>query len=260
LTHGPEISMTVLDVGQGLAVALRLPGGFSLLFDAGPRWRDYDAGERVVVPALRRLGVARLDLLAISHRHPDHAGGAGAVRRELDPRLVWVGGGGLVRGAERTLPGGVGVRVLNPAGGDDGGVEENDRSLALLLVRGGSGVVLAGDAGPGVVDGLATAVAPAPPHVALQAPHHGGSAEACGRLAMALAPEISVVSVGRNGYGHPRAGAVAALEASGRVLRTDRDGAVFVTGDGGPLRVRTWRELAAGRTWPERLRWLVAGW
>ena len=75
-------------------------------------------------------------------------------------------------------------------------------------------------------------------------------------LAEALRPEVSVISVGRNTYGHPRPGAVAALAAAGSVLRTDRDGAVFIRGDGRRLEVRTWRELATGRTWPSA----CAGW
>ncbi len=92
--------MAVLDVGQGLATAVLLPGGGSLLYDAGPRWRDYDAGERIVVPALRRLGLTHLETLAISHPHPDHDGGVGAVRRELGVGRTWRGEGAraLVRG------------------------------------------------------------------------------------------------------------------------------------------------------------------
>jgi hypothetical protein len=44
------------------------------------------------------------------------------------------------------------------------------------------------------------------------------------------------------------------------LLRTDREGAVFVRSDGLRLTVRTWRELASRRSWPERVRWLAAGW
>jgi beta-lactamase superfamily II metal-dependent hydrolase len=73
-------------------------------------------------------------------------------------------------------------------------------------------------------------------------------------------PAMSVISVGRNTYGHPRPAAVAALGSSGRVLRTDHDGAVFIRSDGLRFEVRTWRELAAGRTWAERVRWLAVGW
>ncbi len=265
-THRPEMLVTVLDVGQGLAVVVRLPGGGSLLYDAGPRWRDYDAGERIVAPALRRLGIEHLDTMAISHAHPDHAGGAAAVRREMGAGMVWggVGARSLGRGMERTLDGDVRVRVLNPpgivAGAATGPGDENDRSLALLLNLGETGVVFTGDAGPSTIAGLIAAARPLPAHLALQVPHHGGSAEACKALAELMRPEVSVISVGRNTYGHPRPGAVAALEESGRVLRTDRDGAAFIRSDGCGFVVRTWLELASARTWPERVRWLVAGW
>jgi competence protein ComEC len=266
VTARSELFVAVLDVGQGLAAAVKLPGGRSLLYDTGPRWRDYDAGERVVVPALRRLGVTRLNTLAISHSHPDHAGGAGAVVRDLGADSIWTGTGvgALTRGTELRLAGGVRVQVLNPPRTGPGdlaaGTDENDRSLALLVALGDTGLVFAGDAGPTVAGEFAAAGARVPAHVVLQAPHHGGSPEACRILADGLQPELSVISVGRNTYGHPRPGAVRVLETCGRVLRTDRDGAVFIRSDGRRFEVRTWRELATGRTWPERIRWLAAGW
>jgi competence protein ComEC len=170
----------------------------------------------------------------------------------------------MVRGKEIAFAGGVRVRVLSPpveaAGAAPPAADANDRSLALLIYRGDTGLVFTGDAGPAVAGALATAATRLPSHVILQAPHHGGSPEACRILAAALRPETSVVSVGRNTYGHPRPGSVAALEDFGRVLRTDRDGAVFIRSDGLRFEVRTWRELATGRTGPERVRWLAAGW
>ena len=263
-THREELLVVVLDVGQGLSAAVLLPGGGSLLYDAGPRWREYDAGERIVVPALRRLGVAHLETLAISHHHPDHDGGVVAVRREFGVDRTWRGEGAqaLVRGDEYMLGSEVHVLVLNPPPGKPNlnTIDANDRSLALLLSWGDTGVALTGDAGPALSGGLAAAATRLPAHIALQVPHHGGSPAACRSISEALRPEVSVISVGRNTYGHPKQGAVAALETSGRVLRTDRDGAVFLRSDGLRWEVRTWRELSTGRTWAERLRWLVAGW
>ncbi|MBK6853758.1 MAG: DNA internalization-related competence protein ComEC/Rec2 [Burkholderiales bacterium] len=67
------------DVGQGQAVLVRTRH-HSLLYDAGAQYsRDSDAGERVLVPLLRGLGIAPLDLLMLSHRDTDHVGGARAV-------------------------------------------------------------------------------------------------------------------------------------------------------------------------------------
>jgi len=279
-----------LDVGQGLAAAVLPPGGGVLLVDAGPRWGDDDAGRRIVAPALRRLGVARLDALALTHTHPDHAGGVASVLRELKVERVWVpavtgevgdavlrdalarhrrGGGqleALGRGAVRPVGEGATARVLWPpaAGGERrvraGG--ENARSLVLLVAWDAGAVLVTGDAGPREADALRVTAAVWGPRVplVLQAPHHGGSAEACAAFADAWRPRLSVVPVGRNSYGHPRPDALAALEAAGEVARTDRDGAVLVVETLRGLRARTWRGLAQGRSWPERLRWAAVGW
>src|SRR5262249_4279604 len=78
-----EVELTMLDVGQGQAIVVRTRS-HALLYDAGPAQRDgFDAGERVVVPALRSMGVGRLDRLVISHADMDHVGGLEAVRREM---------------------------------------------------------------------------------------------------------------------------------------------------------------------------------
>ena len=72
--HG-VLRLQVLDVGQGLAAVVR-SAGHVLVFDAGPDWGPRaDAGSHVVAPALRREGVAAVDLLVVSHHHDDHAGG-----------------------------------------------------------------------------------------------------------------------------------------------------------------------------------------
>jgi competence protein ComEC len=47
--------------------------------DAGPASEDYDAGERRVVPYLKRHGARRIDALVLTHPHLDHIGGARAV-------------------------------------------------------------------------------------------------------------------------------------------------------------------------------------
>lgn len=73
----------LLDVGSGQAILVRTRG-HALLFDsAWGRAGGYSAGEHVVLPALRALGVGELDKLIISHAHAGHAGGAPAIREAL---------------------------------------------------------------------------------------------------------------------------------------------------------------------------------
>jgi competence protein ComEC len=67
-----------LSVGEGSCYVVQ-PGGPSgsggvWVFDCGSQG-DWDVGERRVVPALRRLGVGRIDTLVISHADVDHYNG-----------------------------------------------------------------------------------------------------------------------------------------------------------------------------------------
>jgi len=86
------LRVTFLDVGQGDATLVQFPGGRSLLVDAGGAAAGrFDLGGRVVAPALWRLGVRRLDYLAVTHADSDHIGGARSVLRDFRPRAVWDG-------------------------------------------------------------------------------------------------------------------------------------------------------------------------
>ena len=68
--------ITILDVGQGLAVVVATHG-HTLLYDTGPRYNEEsDAGGRIVAPYLRAAGVARLDAMIVTHQDSDHSGGA----------------------------------------------------------------------------------------------------------------------------------------------------------------------------------------
>ena len=70
-----DFTLTILDVGQGLAVVVQTQS-HALLFDAGPRFRNgRSAGELAVVPYLHEVGVRALDLIVVSHADSDHAGG-----------------------------------------------------------------------------------------------------------------------------------------------------------------------------------------
>ncbi len=73
------VAVEVLDVGQGDSILIRSPEGKTVLIDAGPT-------KEGAVRVLKRMGIAHLDLVAISHHHNDHYGGMEEVVRELKPR------------------------------------------------------------------------------------------------------------------------------------------------------------------------------
>src|SRR5439155_20500492 len=87
---GPgEFWITVLDVGQGLAVIARTEK-HALLYDAGPAFNAFsDSGSRVILPYLRGEGIDSLDALVVSHDDRDHSGGARSVLEAMPVGLLW---------------------------------------------------------------------------------------------------------------------------------------------------------------------------
>ncbi|GHH92529.1 ComEC/Rec2 family competence protein [Streptomyces capillispiralis] len=178
--------------------------------------------------------------LAAARRIPVTHAVAGEVRRtgELSWEVVWPppspphpGGPGGPVGSEGPAgpagPGGL-VGPAGPAG-------PNDASVAMLVRTAGLRLLLLGDLEPPSQRALARS--PAGRRLAgvdvLKVAHHG-SAYQDPELMRRAAPRLALISTGEdNPYGHPAPGTVAALRAGGAtVLRTDRDGALAVTGGG----------------------------
>ncbi|MFI0163739.1 ComEC/Rec2 family competence protein [Streptomyces sp. NPDC017095] len=112
----------------------------------------------------------------------------------------------------------------------------NDASVALLVRTGGLRLLLLGDLEPPAQQALLRS--PAAAGLAgvdvLKVAHHG-SAYQDPRLLRRAAPRVALVSAGvGNPYGHPAPVTLAALRTAGAtVLRTDKDGALAITGTGG---------------------------
>ncbi|MFJ4812809.1 ComEC/Rec2 family competence protein [Streptomyces longwoodensis] len=118
--------------------------------------------------------------------------------------------------------------------------DPNDASVTLLVRSAGLRLLLLGDLEPPAQQALLRS--PAAGLLGgvdvLKVAHHG-SAYQDPELIRVVAPRLALISCGAdNGYGHPAPSTVAALRAGGAVvLRTDRDGALAVSGQGGDLRV-----------------------
>jgi competence protein ComEC len=114
--------------------------------------------------------------------------------------------------------------------------DPNNNSVVLRATYGGHSVLLAGDAEG---EEQRTLLDPHRLHAdVLKVAHHGSAYQDVDFLA-AVDPLAALVSVGAgNDYGHPNAALLARLARSGtRVARTDQDGDLAVTDDGGRLAV-----------------------
>lgn len=205
-----QLRVTVMDVGQGLAVLLQT-ANHALVYDAGPAYRMRDAGESVVVPVLRAAGIRRLDALLVSHDDLDHAGGAAAVLR-AHPEAVLIGGSTLRLQPARSRPcvageewwwDGVRFRILNPPPGAR--LSDNDGSCVLRIDSDGGSALLPGDVQRRQEEVLVARGLLAPVELLL-APHHGSRSSSGPALVAATRPRAVVFSAGyMNRWGFPAA-------------------------------------------------------
>jgi len=231
---GPgELWLTLLDVGQGLAVVLETRSHV-LVYDAGPTFpQGLDSGESVVVPFLQQRGFRRVDRLVISHSDNDHIGGGEAVFQRLDVQQLQSGEPAAIawaratrcRAGQRWVWDGVSFEYLAPAQPDSG----NNASCVLRIeTADGRAVLLPGDIERSVENALLGAQ---PRRLAAQvliAPHHGSNTSSTPAFVRAVDPDMVLFAVGyRNRFGFPRPAVVQRYqEAGATVLDTAHSGAI----------------------------------
>lgn len=244
------LRVSFLDVGQGDATLVQ-HGRHAILVDTGP------AGAPLL-EELRGAGARRLDALVVTHPSADHDSGTAGVLRDLSVDVVLDGGAlggplgapaalatpGLRAAAEaaraqrvRRIPARAGTvvragpleaRVLwPPPSGDPPPVDDPNERAVVLHVRAGSfDALLTADAESGV-----TLPLDLPEVELLKVAHHGSDDPGLPRLLDRLDPDVAVIPVGRNRYGHPAPSTLAALREVPTVRRTDRHGTVRITTD-----------------------------
>ena len=241
-----EAWVDVLDVGQGMAVVVRT-AEHNLLYDTGPLYSaDANAGQRVVVPYLRAIGVGRLDALVVSHKDKDHSGGVAAVEESLlvirrlssIPELV----GEPCAAGQNWQWDGVRFSVLHPEAGDYQRQlrKTNSMSCVLRVEAAGASVLLPGDI---EADNEKAMIARSPSlrSEVLVAPHHGGAASSTPEFIAAVGAREVIFSAGyRNAFKHPRP-EVLARYAESRHWRTDHDGAIRIV-LGSAVETSGWRQ------------------
>ncbi|HWR61718.1 MAG TPA: ComEC/Rec2 family competence protein, partial [Clostridia bacterium] len=262
-----ELKMVFLDVGQGDGCCVITPGKRAVLIDGGGSVGKgkyyYDVGGKITLPALLHQGIWSIDTVVVSHMHDDHMEGllkvieAYHVKNLIIPRVSSeTGDSSPNAGALLELCGRKGVRVYRLGKGDHinlgKGVridflhpgkgakdDENQNSLVGILSYGNFRALFTGDIGmetEGILarEAIASSV--------LKVPHHGSGGSSSEKFLEEISPKVSIISVGKNNYGHPSPDTMERLERQGGLTyRTDEAGAVTVTTDGDKLEVRTVR-------------------
>lgn len=222
-----ETILSVLDVGQGLAVVVEA-GDKVLLYDTGPAFKSgFNTGEAVIVPYLYERGIKEIDTLVVSHNDNDHAGGLQGV---LDNMSVATLITGIPKEFEhhglKTNPcrkgmvwqwGGVRFQFLHPAGDDVHKFPKNNRSCVLLVTHpSGATALITGDIERQVEELLVEDQADLLDVDVLIAPHHGSNSSSTAAFIRRTSPHYVIFASGyRNPYHFPRKEVVARYEEFG---------------------------------------------
>lgn len=256
-----EVWFTLLDVGQGLAGAVRTREHV-LLYDLGPSYGPgFDAGNAVVVPFLRSQGIVSVDRIVLSHGDSDHAGGLANLLAEFTPGMIFTNtaeniaarvpaavDGTVCRDGTEWVWDGVHFRFLHPASDEE--ASGNDGSCVLAITNTGGTILLTGDIGRAVEARLVEKYGEALRADVLVVPHHGSDTSSSDIFLAATRPHYALFSAGyRNRFGLPSPSVVTRYERFGaRMLFSDRHGAIgfrLVPGQG----------ISAPRLYRERARY-----
>lgn len=253
----PSARLYFLDVGQGDAELLVLPGDVKVMTDAGPDAKVLQSLAGVLNPS-----DTYIDLAVISHPERDHFGGYAALLehyrigaflyngRDAAPGdaawaalmgtiaakgipLITVGQGDVVHYGS-----GATIAIVSPDPDFAQSAAINDTGIVELITTPGLRALLTADTGSNVEDALVAA------HLDLRAdilkvPHHGSKYASDAAFLRAVDPKVAVIEVGaKNSYGQPATSTLGRIASTTRVavFRTDRDGTIAVSaGENGTI-------------------------
>lgn len=235
-----DVSIWVFDVGQGDSIFI--DADVDVLIDGGPTDIVIEKLS-LVLPFWDRS----IDIILNTHPHADHLSGLINVLNRYQVGQVWISGQGYQTGASDTfanlsdqtqkvvttgssaeLQEGVTLNVLRPRVSLEGKIldDPNDGSIVLLLTCFNSRILLTGDIGAEQEALIQNEIGNID---VLKVGHHGSQSASSFEFLNATDPEVAIISVGENNYGHPSHAVLDRLEAIDvDIYRTDINGDVRV--------------------------------
>jgi len=260
------MQVSVLDVGQGLAVTLRTTT-HTLIYDTGPRYSSQsDSGSRIIVPYLRGEGIRQLDGLIVSHNDTDHSGGMASVLAQMP--VDWVVSSladntpvlathehMLCYAGQSWMWDGVRFDMLHPSSSsyEDADIKDNNRSCVLRVTSQFGSLLLTGDIEREAEQELLETLPDKLAVDVLVVPHHGSKTSSTPAFIAAVQPKVTIFTVGyRNRFGHPKQAVLERYAQIGsKAYRSDNDGAVLLNfANNKAIAMTRWR-YQAQRYWQD---------
>lgn len=233
-----QAELVFVDVGQGDCLHVKTPEGKNVLIDGGGKF-GYNTGEKILKPYLLKNRIREIDLAAATHLHLDHFAGLEELATTYPVKQVMTEG---QAGQKILLGEGYWLELLWPKEKNLDTKDENENSLIFMVHHHGLKTLVTGDI---TAEGEAMLMMYYKGTDKLQADilkiaHHGSPYSTSDAFLEAVNPNVAVISVGKNNYGHPSENVIEKLEENGiMIFRTDLDGAVGIINRKGKLSICT---------------------
>jgi competence protein ComEC len=258
-----KLKVTIIDVGQGSATLIEFPKGEKMLIDGGGAHDNvFDIGKYVVAPFLWHERIRKIDIVVLTHPHPDHLNGLIYILSHFNVDEVWTNGEPAEIDTYKKLMkiikeykilhrivskesvdiiiNNVTINILNPL--ETVAIENNiprkfdetnNDAIVLKFTFGNIGILLTSDISEVTETRLAKYCKNINSQI-ISVPHHGGFTSSTMPFLNAVKPEIALVSCGRdNIYKDPHPDVLIRYANIGtKVLRTDKHGAISIATDG----------------------------
>ncbi|PIS23070.1 hypothetical protein COT49_02090 [candidate division WWE3 bacterium CG08_land_8_20_14_0_20_40_13] len=249
-----NLQIMFYDIGQGDATLLKFPGNYSILIDGGPDDRILGYLGANVNPFLKNI-----DVVVATHNHADHTNGLKYVIERYNVTLLVTSPASSILAdvaSSRNVTNKeliMGDKIIIPTPGTPSEItilwppteifskncgnfcdintdDPNNTSLVFMLTYKNFKAVFTGDAPREVLDAILDNVGDVN---LVKVPHQGSKNSLVEEFYRKLKPEIAVIPVGKNNYGHPDPDVVSFLENIGaKVYKTLEHGSVTVITDG----------------------------
>ena len=272
---GRAMRVTVIDVGQGSAHLLRLPGGATMLIDGGGYHDNgaFDIGRSVVGPLLKRYKIQTIDIMVLSHANSDHLNGLLYLLEHFGIGEIWSNHEPAdTHGYRRWLDlidqkqirhprygdiprhrmiNGVAIDIIAPPvdflsrGHSEPWRDLNNNAMVLRVGLGEVSILFTGDIeAPAEKNIMSRLDAEDLCSTLLIVAHHGSRTSSTPAFLDAVHPREAIISAGwRNQFGFPHQVVLERLEAiRAHVRRTDLCGAVEITTKGNSYHIDTCRD------------------
>jgi len=236
------LKVSFLNIGQGDSIFIETMNNYQILIDGGP-------DNSVLYNLEEQMGLfdKTIDLVILTHPDKDHYGGLIGVFEMYDVKnFIWTGqenssdgfqrfkslidGYQSVYAGDRILIDDIVLSIMNPFFENES-TNFNDNSIVCMLTHNNAKFLLTGDLTSKreleLINNFDVDTD------VLKVGHHGSKHSTCDDFIKATTPQIAVIQVGKNSYGHPAEEVLKRLSDNNvKILRNDRDGVLVFYSNG----------------------------